>query len=59
MIGIAVTNLIHDEIQLELNDLMGMPNGKIIGGELLETRIDSVLDQINSRFGELTIHRGI
>ena len=59
LIGIGVTNLIHDEIQLELNDLLGMPNGKIIGGELLETRIDSVLDQINSRFGELTIHRGI
>ena len=59
LIGIAVTNLIHDEIQLELNDLMGMPNDKTIGGELFETRIDSVLDQINSRFGELTIHRGI
>ena len=59
LIGIGVTNLIHDEIQLELNDLMDIPDGRSINGELLETRIDSILDQINSRFGELTIHRGI
>ena len=59
LIGIGVTNLIHDEIQLELDDLMERPNAKTTGGEIFETRIDTILDQINSRFGELTIHRGI
>ncbi len=59
LIGIGLTNLVHDEIQLELDDLMKVPNGKTVRGEILETRIDSVLDQINSRFGELTIHRGV
>jgi len=59
LIGIGVTNLVHDEVQLELNDFLNISDGKAIGGEILETRIDLVLDQINSRFGELTIHRGI
>jgi len=59
LIGVGATNLVDDELQLELEDLIAAPPGQSIGGELLEDRIDETLDAINSRFGHDSVTRGL
>jgi len=58
LIGLGATNLVEDELQLGLDDLLTAPvNG--IGGELLEDRIDEMLDSIRERFGDNAVNRGL
>ncbi len=59
LIGLGATNLVDDELQLELDDLLAAPPGQSLGGELLEDRIDEMLDDINTRFGHDSVTRGI
>ncbi|MBT5774263.1 MAG: DNA polymerase IV [Dehalococcoidia bacterium] len=59
LIGLGATNLVDDELQLELEDLLAAPPGQPLGGELLEDRIDQTLDDINTRFGNNSVTRGL
>jgi len=59
LIGLGATNLVDDELQLELEDLLAAPPGQPLGGELLEDHIDQTLDDINSRFGTNSVTRGL
>jgi DNA polymerase-4 len=59
LVGLGATNLVDDELQLELEDLLAAPPGQPLGGELLEDRIDQALDDINTRFGNNSVTRGL
>ena len=59
LIGLGATNLVDDELQLELEDLLAAPPGQPLGGELLEDHIDQTLDDINTRFGTNSVTRGL
>jgi len=59
LIGLGATNLVDDELQLELDDLLAAPPGQPLGGELLEDHIDQTLDDINARFGNNSVTRGL
>lgn len=58
LIGLGATNLVEDELQLGLDDLFAAPEGQI-GGELLEDRIDEMLDGLRARFGDDAVTRGL
>ena len=57
LIGLGATNLVADELQLGLDDL-SISSGEI-GGELLEDRIDTMLDGLRDRFGDDAVTRGL
>jgi DNA polymerase-4 len=59
LIGLGATNLVDDELQLELEDLIAVPPSQLLGGELLEDRIDQTIDDINTRFGNNSVTRGL
>jgi len=59
LIGLGATNLVDDELQLELEDLLSAPLGQPFGGELLEDVIDQTIDDINTRFGTNSVTRGL
>lgn len=58
LIGLGATNLVEDEMQLGLDDMLAGSDGEV-GGELLEDRIDDMLDSIRARFGDDSVTRGL
>ena len=55
LIGLGATNIVEDELQLGLDDLTGDGG---VGGELLEARVDEMLDSLRERFGDDAVTRG-
>ena len=55
LIGLGVTNLVANQIQLDFDRLLG---GAVAGGEPTEDRVDRTLDGLNERFGSRAVRRG-
>ncbi|MEX2374274.1 MAG: DNA polymerase IV [Dehalococcoidia bacterium] len=61
LIGVAVTNLVGDEVQLTLDDLTGQPHdnaGDARPRVLRDEALDHTLDAIRQRFGDTSVARG-
>ena len=62
LIGLGVTNIVEDAMQLELGDLLpggGLPGGGPPGGVLRAEDLDRALDEIRARFGAGSVTRGV
>ena len=58
LIGLGVTNLVEDAMQLELGDLLP-GDGDAPGGVLRAEDLDHALDEIRARFGAGAVTRGL
>ena len=63
LIGLGVTNIVEDAMQLELGDLLpgegGLLGGGMAGGVLRAEDLDRALDEIRARFGTGAVTRGV
>lgn len=63
LIGVAVTNLVDDEMQLTLDDLGGAsggPPGAAAAPRVLRNeQLDRTIDELRSRFGDGSVSRGL
>ena len=60
LIGLGVTNLVEDVVQLELLAAVsdgGAPPGR--GDAVRQERIDAVLDALRERYGDASVRRGV
>ncbi|MCA9851008.1 MAG: hypothetical protein KC461_10265 [Dehalococcoidia bacterium] len=60
LIGVAVTNLVDDEMQLSLDDFDQAP-GQAAGAPrvLRQEALDRTIDELRSRFGDGSVSRGL